>query len=258
LLISAVLISMLASSGTAYPVKVVTTTTTLADLVSQVGGDKVEVESIVSSGVCPDHWDLKPSQLAALLQADVVLQHGMEAWLANRTAEGQAVVKLTGPWNIPDLAINKTESVRDILKAADPDNSTFFDQNADDLVGQLSDLSAELQAQAAEKQTGQYRVICMAWQNDFVEWMGFDVVKTYGSEETLSLKDVDDIIKAGEETGATVVVDNLQSGVKTGGEIAAEIDAQHVVLTNFPGAVEGTDTLLDMIRYNGQQILAAV
>ncbi|RLI10727.1 hypothetical protein DRO33_05305, partial [Candidatus Bathyarchaeota archaeon] len=44
---------------------------------------------------------------------------------------------------------------------------------------------------------------------------------------------------------------------EVGTEVAREIGAEHVVLTNFPGAVPGTKTLADMFRYNAYQLFNA-
>jgi len=66
-----------------------------------------------------------------------------------------------------------------------------------------------------------------------------------------------DLITAGKDEGVSLVVANLQSGTALGEQMADEIGTEYVTLTNFPGAVEGTDTLQQMIRYNGEAMLAA-
>ena len=98
----------------------------------------------------------------------------------------------------------------------------------------------------------------MEWQKSFVEWMGFNVVGSYAPPETLSIKDVNDLLATGRAEGAALVIDNLQSGTDMGSELAAEIHAQHVVLTNFPNAVPETETIAKMLEYNGRQMLDAV
>ncbi|MCX8206645.1 MAG: metal ABC transporter substrate-binding protein [Methanothrix sp.] len=245
-------------SASAEPIKIVATTSTLEDLIKSVGGDNVDVTYIVSSGVCPDHWDLKPSQVAALNEASIIFQHGMEGWLKNVTRPDQKVIVLSGPWNTPQMAINKTMQIAAALKEADPEHAEEYDRRAEMLVERFQNVSRTLSERAKEAGTENVKVLCMEWQSGFVSWMGFDIVKTYASEEKLSLKDVNDLIEVGRSNNASIVVDNLQSGVKVGEQIAGEINATHVVLTNFPGAVEGTETLDKMILHNGESLLAAV
>uniref|UniRef100_UPI0034E28221 metal ABC transporter substrate-binding protein n=1 Tax=Methanothrix sp. TaxID=90426 RepID=UPI0034E28221 len=115
-------------SASAEPIKIVATTSTLEDLIKGVGGDYVEVTYIVSSGVCPDHWDLKPSQVAALNEASIIFQHGMEGWLKNVTRPDQKVVVLSGPWNTPQMAINKTLQIAAALREADPEHAEEYDR----------------------------------------------------------------------------------------------------------------------------------
>lgn len=254
LLIAVVLIG----NASAEQLKIVTTTTALEDLVKEVGLDMMQVTSFVSSGVCPDHWDMKPSQFIALNESKIVFKHGMEGWLSNLTRPDQKVVVLSGPWNTPQMAINKTQATAKALIEVDPANAALYDKNAKALETQFADLAEDLKQRAKEANTTEVKVICMDWQKGFVSFMGFDIARIYGSEETLSIKDVNDIVKAGKQENISLVVDNLQSGTDVGGQIAKEIKAKHVILTNFPGAVPGTDSLLEMLKYNGEMLLAAV
>ncbi len=36
--------------------------------------------------------------------------------------------------------------------------------------------------------------------------------------------------------------------------MAAQVGAEHLVLTNFPGAIPGTENLAQMFRYNAEQL----
>ena len=254
LLIAVVLIG----NASAEQLKIVTTTTALEDLVKEVGGDMVQVTSFVSSGVCPDHWDMKPSQFIALNESKIVFKHGMEGWLSNLTRQDQKVVVLSGPWNTPQTAINKTQATAKALIEVDPANAALYDENAKALETQFTELAEDLRQRAKEANTTEVKVICMDWQKGFISSMGFDIARIYGSQETLSIKDVNDIVKAGKQENISLVADNLQSGTDVGGQIAEEIKAKHVILTNFPGAVPGTDSLLEMLKYNGEMLFAAI
>jgi ABC-type Zn uptake system ZnuABC Zn-binding protein ZnuA len=166
-------------------------------------------------------------------------------------------VVLSGPWNTPQLAINKTQAVAAALKEADPTHAEQYDQNAQNLEPEFGELAQNLKQKALERNTGEVKVLCMEWQKGFVSFLGFNIAKTYSSENTLSIKDVNDLIQSGKDQGALLVIDNLQSGTQTGEQIAQEIGAEQVVLTSFPGAVPGTDSLLEMLKYNGEKLLDA-
>ena len=65
-------------------VRVVATTTVLADLVRQVGGDRVDVVSLVPKGGEVHTFDPTPSDVRQLVEADLVVRNGLglDDWLA--------------------------------------------------------------------------------------------------------------------------------------------------------------------------------
>jgi ABC-type Zn uptake system ZnuABC Zn-binding protein ZnuA len=88
-------------SATADPgaLKVVATTTVLADMVRQVGGSSVDVTSIVPKGGVVETFDPSPRDIAAVSGADVVVMNGLglDDWLVRviRAANpGAPVVRL--------------------------------------------------------------------------------------------------------------------------------------------------------------------
>src|SRR5262245_38496631 len=59
------------------PVRVVCTTTIVADLVQHVGGDRVKVETIMGAGVDPHRYQPAPSDIAKLESAHLVFFSGL-------------------------------------------------------------------------------------------------------------------------------------------------------------------------------------
>ena len=54
-----------------------------------------------------------------------------------------------------------------------------------------------------------------------------------------------------------MVIDNLQSTVDFGANLAADFGKEHVVLSNFPGAVPGKYTYIDNMAYNVDELINA-
>ena len=92
----------------------------------------------------------------------------------------------------------------------------------------------------------------MKWLKVFVESAGFQVVAVYDPPETLSAGDITDLVNVAESEGVALIVDNMQVDAEFGGGIAEQVGAEHVVLTNFPGAIPKTDNLPKMFRYNAE------
>ena len=75
------------ANGDSIPV--VATTTILADLVHQVGGDRVRVESLVPKGGEVHTFDPTPSDIRRVTQARIVFRNGLglDDWLGNLIAD---------------------------------------------------------------------------------------------------------------------------------------------------------------------------
>src|SRR5690349_19540975 len=59
------------------PLRVVTTTPLLADLVHQVGGDRVAVQSLLPPNADPHDYEPKPADLVAIEDAQLIVEHGL-------------------------------------------------------------------------------------------------------------------------------------------------------------------------------------
>ena len=58
--------------------KVVTSTSLIAQIVERIGGDKVDVVNIIPPGQCPGHFDCTPGDIQKLADADLFLLHGWQ------------------------------------------------------------------------------------------------------------------------------------------------------------------------------------
>ncbi len=243
---------------------VVVTHAVLGEFTEVVGGDLIEVTTIIPSGFCPSHYDLRPSDIAAVSNASLVIYSGFEPWMESLLASvGDAshpaqAVQLPGSWNRPDDAAAKVDAIVAALTELLPEEAAIFEENATAYKEDLAFLAATLKEEADHLDVKSIPVIAMAWQATFVSWLGFDVVATYGVPETLSLRDLVDLAQVGTEKGALLVIDNLQSGVNFGAKLAREIGALHVVLTNFPGAMPGTETVPAMFKANAASLFSAL
>jgi len=196
-----------------------------------------------------------------VMGASVILYSGFEPWietLADAAGSAALVIQLPGEWNTPETAAAKVETIRDVLSERIPTEAEGFDANAAAYIDELRSLGGGLKERAEALGVSEIAVVSMAWQADFVAWLGFDVAVTYGLPEGLSLQDLVALAEAGRTAGARLVIDNLQSGVDFGAKLAREIGAVHVVLSNFPGAMPGTATFGDLLTRNAEALFSAI
>jgi len=69
---------------------------------------------------------------------------------------------------------------------------------------------------------------------------------------------VKDLVDKGREENVTLIIDNLQSGQDAGAGIAEELDCTRIILSNFPGGFDNTETWEKAIDRNIELILEAI
>lgn len=238
---------------------VVSTHAVFGEFVEIISGGEINVVTIIPSGFCPAQYDLSPRDLVAVLDASLIIYSGFEPWMETLASGSDAdLIQLSGLWNTPDAAIGKVDAIRDALSQRFPDFADTFAENAAAYTDRLLDLKASLIDRARGLAVSSIPVLCMEWQAAFVSWLGFDVAATYGPPAGLTLRNLVDLAETGESSSAQLVIDNLQSGVEFGGKLAREIAAIHVVLSNFPGAMPNTATVIDLLARNAEALFAAI
>ncbi|RLF74991.1 hypothetical protein DRN51_04920 [Thermococci archaeon] len=260
ILVALVLISpnvVLASSDDGKPL-VVVSTTVLESIVKDLAGDQVDILVLVSPSVCPGHYDVRPSDVWAVSNAKLILYHGIEPWVEKLVEASNSkadVVKVSGPWNTPDAL---KERYQDVAKILEEKLGISVQERLSEKLKEINEVSEELKAKAEAYNFNDVNVIVMKWQKPFVEWLGFNVVASYPPPEKLSTKDIVELEKKAREENVLLVIDNLQSGVSFGQNLASHVGAVHVTLTNFPGNAPNVNTVLDVMRYNTENLIIAV
>lgn len=246
-------------------INIVCTNSVLADFTSNIITENISIEYILPSGVCPAFYDTCPSDVNKIVNADIIISlgsHIKEPWLADLLAYnyGYDLVecKNLGEWNIPSGARTYIWCLKTNLLALFPESNLTIYKNIQSYINQIDNKSKELKKVIENAGYLGKKVICMNWQKDFIEWLGLNVTYSYGPPQSLSIKDELDVISVASNNDVYAIVDNLQSGTEFGARVASETGTSHVIFTNFPQAIPGTDTYLDMITYNTEQLLQGI
>jgi len=249
---------MKASLGTSEKPIIVCTTNVLGSLVEELVGEEAEIIVLVRPSLCPADYDMKPSDVYAVSKAKILFYHdivGEKPWLQNLINaagnEGLIMVKVPGTYNTPEGAKRCVSIIASNLSET---LSIDLSEKASRMLNSIDKVANAIKSEAQSLEVDKVKVICMKWQRSFIEWVGFKVVADYNPPETLSSKDVEDLIKKGMEEGVALIADNLQVSAEFGATIAKDTGASHIVLTNFPGAIPGTGNLSQMFAYNAKQL----
>jgi ABC-type Zn uptake system ZnuABC Zn-binding protein ZnuA len=244
---------------------IICTNSILADFTSNILTGNVTVDYIMPAGVCPAQYDTTPSDVNKIVSADIIISFGspgMEGWLGDLLDYNPdcSIIecKYLGEWNIPSGAKKYVGKIKDGLSLLLPAYNDTIQTNAQEYMTQIDEKAEQLQEMIVNNGYLDKKVICMEWQQDFLEWLGLNVTYSYGSPNVLSVQDKLKVSDAASSENICAVIDNLQSGTEFGAQIASEYGVSHIIFTNFPEAVPGTDTYLEMITYNTGQLIDGI
>jgi ABC-type Zn uptake system ZnuABC Zn-binding protein ZnuA len=244
-------------SADSSEIKIVATTTLLADFASQITG--VDVEYIIDAGTCPAHYDVKPSDVAKVQDADIVLCHGFETFLddlltgANNSDAKYALVPIVGyiQWGAPNNANTFCKAITTKLNETYPHLNSTFNKNLNTYCSQIDAKVEEVLTLAKNYNLTGKKAVVMKHQIGYAGFIGLNIVGNWSkSDELMSTNDVSDLITLANDSKAEIIVMNKQSGSKVGKEVGNILCIPSVALTNFPGDAVNTETYLDQLESN--------
>jgi ABC-type Zn uptake system ZnuABC Zn-binding protein ZnuA len=239
---------------------IVCTTNAVGSLVREYMGESVDVVVLVQPGLCPADFDMKPSDIYAVSNAKILFKQNIpgEFWLQGllEAAGKPNLIQVTipGEYNTPQGAKNYIRWVGGNLTQI---LNIDLAAKTSVMLADVDEVSNWMASRGQALQVSSVKVICMMWLKTFVESAGFKVVATYNPPETLSAGDITNLVNIAQSDKVAMIVDNLQIDVEFGMGVASQVGAEHVVLTNFPGAIPGTGNLTQMFRYNAEQLFNA-
>jgi zinc transport system substrate-binding protein len=254
------------ASDTGADLHVVTSTSLLSDIVERIGDDKVDIVNIIPPAQCPGHFDCKPGDIQKLANADIFFMHGWQGEKftqelidsANNDTLVVSVVNVEGNWMTPGVQVTAFDTVVAEMCRVDAANCELYQDNVDKNKASIEKKGNELKAELEAYNLGNINVLCAEQQAGFVKWTGLNIVGTFGRPDSLTPQVVKDLVDLGRAENVTLVVDNLQSGQDAGKGVAEELGCKRVILSNFPGGFDNTDTWEKAIDQNVELILGTI
>jgi zinc/manganese transport system substrate-binding protein len=289
-----ILLSSLLLSPAAFAnLKIVTTATDYADIAKQIGGDKVDVHSVMKGPENVHNVMAKPTEMVQLNKADLFVHSGLdtEPWRDNllRGARNPRV-NANQPGNVdmsmgvelkevptgkigrdqgdvhaygnphftlnPQVAQRMTVTLLKAMSAADPANADFYKENAKKFVVEMADLSRELKT--TFKPYAGLKVVSVhkAWEY-FADAVPIDIVGTIEEKVgiTPSPAYVKKIIELMRQQNVKVVVCETYSDIKLAQYVADQAGAKVVTLPDHVLGVPEADTYQKLFRYEVDKLI---
>lgn len=223
---------------------------------------------LIPAPMCPGHTDLRPSDLEKLQKCSALLIHAWQRHLPNVaplldagvvSGERVRLIETAGNWMIPDVQTSALKEVAKILAELDPQNTQQYFTRAEQRSEEIATFAQKVKTQMLRYPFAHNYVVCQTMQAPFVEWLGFPVAVTFERAEDRSATSVARVVDAARKSNVRAVIDNLQSGdPQTGKMLSRTLNVPLVVLTNFPGGLEGTETWEKMVTHNVKLIRNAL
>jgi zinc/manganese transport system substrate-binding protein len=182
LLAALAVILTLAAPASAKTLEAVASFTILADMVHQVGGERVHVASLVGPNGDPHAYEPTPDDARRLKAADLVVVSGLglEGWMDRLIGasgyRGKIVVATTGihtqsmqedgkritdphAWNNALNGIVYVKNIVQALCAVDPDGATIYRANGERYIHELQELDIYTRQQIASVPPQQRKVL---------------------------------------------------------------------------------------------------
>jgi ABC-type Zn uptake system ZnuABC Zn-binding protein ZnuA len=227
-------------------VEAVATTTEVADLVRNVGGDRVAVDSILRPNSDPHEYEPRPSDAAAIAKADIVFRSGgdLDQWLGGvlDSAGGDAKtvtlidsVKREGDdphwWQDPRNAILAVAAIRDALIDVDPDGRAGYERRAAAYTAKLRRLDGEVARCIDRVPAGKRKLVTT---HDalgyFADRYGIEVIgaviPSLSTQAQPSAKDVNALVDQIESEGVEAIFPEASLSKKLEQAIAREAGAE--------------------------------
>jgi zinc/manganese transport system substrate-binding protein/manganese/iron transport system substrate-binding protein len=282
--VSACSTSPTASSSPSADLDIVATTTVLADIVSNVAGDRAAVRSILPSGVGPEDYEPKPADAKTLDGTDLVVSNGigLDDFLdgliesgsggdAPRLVLGDGIptIDVDGEpnphfWLDPTIVADQyLPAIEAELVEIDPAGAATYRANADAYATQVRAMDSELATAVSTIPASDRKLVTF---HDafpyFARHYGFELVGVVlGSPgQEPSAGDLAALVETVKAADVRAVFSEAQFNPALAETLAQEAGITTVVSTLYTDALGAppADTYLGMMRWNMAQIVEAL
>ncbi len=261
--------------------RVVTTIPTLKEFVRQVGGEKVEVASLLKGGEDLHTFDPRPSDTRAVYNAEVLIKIGigLDDWadkvaaasgnkklIVTETSEGVNVISSPGEnpshthgnphiWHDPENAKVMVENIYQAFIKASPANADYFKVNKDAYMARLTGLDKELDATLSDIKERRVVTYHPGWSyllRRFQLREMFSIEKAPGREP--SAREIARAIETIRKENIRLILGEPEAPKKVLDIISKESRAVAVNLSPEIGSLPQATGYIEMMRYNVGEI----
>ncbi|MCH8008885.1 MAG: zinc ABC transporter substrate-binding protein [Chloroflexi bacterium] len=250
-------------------VRVIASLEIFADMVRNVGGDRVAVVALLPSGADVHTYELPPSRIADVARADLIFLNGLDleeqvGKIARTNASGP-VIELTEALPVIDdnphlwldvrLAAGYVERIRDELTNIDPEGRMVYEVNAAAYLEELESLDLEMERAIGTIPAEDRRLV--TFHDAYVylaQRYGLEVIAVVAPSpgQEPSARDLGELSDAIEGVPAVFKEPQFNAAVL---ELVADERGVQVLDLLSDAYVDGVGTYVQLIRFNMDQLV---
>jgi manganese/iron transport system substrate-binding protein len=270
------------------PLKLVTSIRPIADLIENVGGERVEVTALVPPGGEPENYDPTPADAAAVGKARVFFANGLglEAYLEDLVesagnpqlevvtlSEGMPTITGFGQgeeeggnphlWLDPQNAMSYVDVIVKTLDRVDPTNAPAYEANAAAYKAQLKQLDEKIQQQVST--LPQERRVLVTTHDAypyFAKRYGFTylAVVSANPDADPSAREYAELVKTVKDNKVKAVFGEAGFSERVIAQLAQDTGASFVgdLYTDTLSEEAPTNTYVGAMEYNADTIVSAL
>jgi len=241
LLLSFGIVFSLSAQSAGAPPTVVASTSWTAAIARAAGATDIHVIAPAELKHPPE-YEIKPSDLEAVRDADFVIYGGYEKFaqrLAETAGSVGAVSITVYTDNVPPVFKREARKAAEAMGTVDA--YLVWEKNFDTA---LAAMKTRIAAAYPDRRAAVHKYL-----QTYAEWLGFEVIGTFGPGEPSP-----QVVLKMVQAAPALIIDNWHN--IAGKAIAESLPAAYVELINFPGR-GNTKTIEDVFAYNEDQFIAA-
>lgn len=274
-----------AESESEPQVKAVTTLSVFADLVREIGGDRLEVSSLLPAGADPHTFEPVPRDVQRLTEASIVFANGLDLEpgalrvIEPNLSPGAPLIQLgeeaikagidapafdssgTDPhlWLSVDNAREYARIIRDALGGIDPEGARQYEQNYQRYLAELDELAQYVRDKVSAVPPGQRTLVTTHdGFGHMADYLGFQIAAFVAESpgQDPSPRDIADLTHAISDQAIPAVFTEPQigAGSRLLEQVAADTGVR--VCTLYSGALDSSvPTYIEMMRFNADELL---
>ena len=255
-------------------VEVTVSISPIKEFTELIGGDKIEVTSLVPDNAEPHDIDLKPRDFEKLTKSKLFIYNGlgMEDWLDEvkeqisedkikyvDTSENGNAIKTDGKidphqWLSLKEAINQCNNIKLALSEIDPNNKDYYEENYEKVKNDFEELYNEYlpKFQSLEHKNfvtshEAFGYLC----RDF--GLKQQALNDLFGEGELTAKKIEDLVKYCDDNGVNTIFSEEEDSQKEAQTLANEINGEVKPLYTLETKVEGK-SYLEVMKINLEEI----